>query len=447
MAIENTPIIDEVRKVLASTEAAAWNWECEFISGSARVKPFRILSIDLVRNYNLNYGDEIQLSVLFPEGDFNTLIVPNLDGLEVTLKRSPIIVNDTTANKEKNSEVQRYRALMIDNPTPYLKGATPNNVDNAGANLNRFTTIYFQLLDRTIEQLRGISVGGIYHNTTNGEVLRTVLGRESKKINVANELAVKGVDMVAPNNTTVKQQIIIRHGIPLIDLPTYLQLECGGIYSAGMGYYLQRGIWYIYPEFDTTRFKKELKTLTIYNVPPNKFPNVEHTYRTTANQLIIIATGKLKHKDDSDNLMTNLGNGVRFTNADKVIENHGSFDNGKVTVSRVKNNSEFTAFTRATGLNQAPISDARITSNPFNEYSKLARRNCSHIQLVWENSDQSLIYPGMPCKLIYENDGGIAETEGVINQVHHFTTGEGSSLVNSRYVTHSTLTILIKPVT
>jgi hypothetical protein len=443
MPIENTPIYDEVKKIIGGTEGVFFKWTCEFIAGSEIIVPFKLVSVDIVRNYNQDYSDDIQIKVMFTEGVFNKKIMPWLASLEIALKRSPIVVGEATANANQKAEVQRYRGIFLEEPTPYVKGATPDNIDTEGADLTGFKVVEFQLMDMVIEQLRGRSVGGIFKNAKAADVLRLLLGKESKKIDVPSEIAVKGVDMVEPSNTTVRETVIIPHGLPLIDLPDYLQVHCGGIYSAGMGFYLQRGMWYVFPEFDTTRFKKELKTLTVINVPPNKMPGVDHTYRTTGNQVIILSTGGFRHSDDSDNLQLNIGNGVRFTNADNVIDGYGKYENGKYSVDRTKNNSEFTAFDRPTGINKAMVSNVRITSNPFNEYSSLARRNCSHVMFVWENSNDSLIYPGMPCKLIYEDNDEVKETEGVVNQVHHYTTGRGSSMIDDRYQTQSTVIILI----
>lgn len=442
MAIENTPIYDEVNKILAGTEAVSFKWECEILAGKNKVVPFNIETVDIVRDYNGSYSDDIQISMLIPEGDFNKLILPFLGAIEVVLKKTPIAFGAEQNNPNINIEVQRYRGVYLDKPSTHIKGATPDNVDVEGANLNGFKKVKFQLMDMVIEQLRGRIVGGLFKKTTTANVLRVLLGAESKKLDVTSEVSIKGVSMVDPSNTTVRSVIDVKP-IPLIDLPLYLQSKCGGIYSADVGFYLQKGMWYIYPRLDITRFTKELKTLTIINVPSNKLPGVERTFRTTGNQVIVLCTGSLKHIDDSDTLQLNEGSGVRFTDANKIMDGFGKYEDGKYSVTRAENNSEFIAFDRPTGINKVMVSEKRITSNPFNEYAKLARRNCSHIFLVWENSNESLIYPGMPCKLIYEDNGIVKETEGIVNQAHHYMTGQSSSLIDSRYSFSTALTLLV----
>lgn len=443
MAIENTLLYNEVLAIQAQTDFTYYNWTCNIIVGDKTISPFKLINVDMMRDYNHDYSDSIGIEVLLPMGVLHKDIMPFRTNIIVELIKTPVTPVSNGPDKDKVSETQKYRGTLKDYSSPNMKGATPNNVDWDAADLAGLLNVKMQLSDLAIEQIRLRSVGGVFKNCNPAKLLRLLLDKESKKISIPAEMAIKGVDLVEPSNAAVYNHIVIPDGISLVDLPVWMQVNGNGIYSSGMGYYLQKGMWYIYPEFDTTRFTKEPKTITILNIPPNKMPNVEKTYRITANQLIVISTGDLRHYDASEGPIMNEGNGVRFTNANNVVDGFGNFDNGKFTVSRTKNNSEFIGINRDSGINRAMVSDRRITSNPFNEYSKIAARNCEYVQCVWENSNESLIYPGMPAKIVYENNGNVEERMGKISYAQHFVSSQGQTMIENRQLTSSVLTIII----
>lgn len=445
MAIENTLLYNEFKQIANSGSKPIFAlWTCEIYAGKEMVKPFRIKTIDINRNYDTEYSDIIVIETLIPEGTFNSKIRPFEDNLEIQLFKNPLGEVGTTPNQEVNTESQRYRATIIEDGTTVIKKATPDNLDIEGADLTNLKTVYFQLVDIVSEQLRMRTTGGIFIDAIPALVLRTILGKESKKVSGAGDQIVRGVDLVEPSNNKVYKHVIIPEGTRVVDLPKYIQEKCNGIYSSGIGYYLQKGLWYVYPLYDIERYPKTPKTLTILNIPEDKFPNIERTYRVTANQVIVLSTAGLKHFDDSESLQLNEGNGVRFTDASVVVEGFGKHKPGEYVVDRKVNNTEMMFERRKTGNNHTPVARDPISSNPFVEYSRLARRAVTHVQMVWENSNDSLIYPGMPAKIVYENNNEVEEIEGVVLRAQHFITGQGQSMVDSRHITQTVLTLIIK---
>ena len=440
---EKSLIYQESLKIMNSPNISQFRWECEFIVKGKSFFPFRFLDEDLTRDYNGNVSDDRQIRVMFPYGEWYKDILPNIDDIIVHIKKIPVnTVNGN--NSEASTIIDVLRAVYIDTATPHMKDTHPDNMSFDGANLTKLGTFYFQLLDPAFEQIRARTLGVILKNVTMREALRLILSKESKKINVPAASGIRAVDVVMPANTVVYDHIIIPDGTPLLAIPQYLQIKCGGVYSSGMGFYLQKGIWYVYPEYDVTRFSTELKTLTIYNVPANKLPQIETTYRTTANQVIILCTGEMQLLDDRDDLQYNHGNGARFVDARKITEGFGTYKVGKYKVTRTDNASEFVAWDRKSTNNNAMVSGTRITSNSFNEYAKLSRRNVMHLRVVWENANIDLLYPGMPVNFIYTYQDTQREVKGTLSFVQAITTGTGGTLINSAHTTHAVLTVLIE---
>jgi hypothetical protein len=319
-----------------------------------------------------------------------------------------------------------------------------NSVSEEALDLSNVFEVNFQLVNKALEQLRVITVGGIWRNCTVEDTVKGILTTESKKVEVEDIRMPQGVDMVPAANTAKRDHISIPHGTRLVDVPQYVHERCGGIYRTGLGYYLRGDYWYIYPCYDTTRFFDVEKTLTVINVPSNKLPQVERSYRLDGTNLLVLATGEIKFRDDSEVQQLNAGNGVRFADADRFMRGFTETKDNKTVASRGKNNSEFIAIKRADGLNNVQVSKDAITANPYIEYSRLARREGSMIALEWQNSDPRLIFPGMMVKLLYLEEGLVLETFGVLVKAHHYVHNQAKGMAEIRYRTSSVLSVFAK---
>ena len=61
------------------------------------------------------------------------------------------------------------------------------------------------------------------------------------------------------------------------------------------------------------------------------------------------------------------------------------------------------------------------SQNPFKYRTEINRLTMGQIDLVWENADPELIYPGMPCKYLYLNQNKVVSLKGTILFVHAFS--------------------------
>jgi hypothetical protein len=185
--------------------------------------------------------------------------------------------------------------------------------------------------------------------------------------------------------------------------------------------------------------------LTIINIPPRRLPGIERTYRKDGDNLVVITTGDTKFSDLSNLAQLNSGNGVRFADASKMVDDFVTVKGNKAVAQRGKTNTEVVTDTRPNGINYVTTALRQINANPYVEFSALAARQGSGISLVWENADRNLLYPGMPTKVMYLDGGAIKELEGVLLGVHEYTSLRDQGPTADRHVSIVTLSVFVKP--
>ena len=444
MALENSTLYKQVLEI-ASNGALGVHFtvSCEIKANGKTFIPLKVLAISTERNYDENFSDAIVLELAISAGTYSHDIFPYKDNLEIKLHQTPI---NEVADDENFSTAMRvlpYRAVLIESGSPALEGNHSGMSNKSTADLAQIKTVSIQLIDPLVEQLRMKSVGGVFRGVKAGDVIKTLLGNESKGLQLPADQQVIGVDMISPYNQTVRDHILIPHGTKLCNAPLKIHNEAGGVYPTGLSYYLQNQIWYVFPKFDISRFETTPKTLTVLNIPANKMPGIERTYKKTANRIVVVATGDVKHRDNTETLLLNEGNGVRFADAAKIVGGFGEVIGNKLTLDRSSNNSEFVGEKRSTGLNNVIMSAARITSNAFLEMSKIASKAGSFVDLLWENSDPDLITPGMPVRLLYLIDDEVKELYGLVLRTHTLRAPKQEGMTTKRYVTNTALSLFV----
>jgi hypothetical protein len=451
MEILNTPLGNEATSIMnsGSTETSfGWDALIHFKSTDKTTgkvtdliyKPASVVAVVIRRDYARSYTDEMTCSFLIPLGKYARQIYPSRNDLQISLSKVPF--GETTDDISKDIEIQteRYSATLIDKGQSITEAQGTETNDEYSLDLTNVLEVHFQLYNKAIEQLRLISVGGVYRKVNVGALVQTMLTTESSKINIDNIRAVEGVSMLAVSNKEKKEQIVITQGTRLTDVPDYLQKTIG-IYNAGIGSYIQGKQWYVYSLFDTTKFNDRKDTLTIIVLPKKKFPNLDRTYRVVNGSLTVLVTSETGYKDDSGTQYLNEGNGARFADANKMVDSSVTIKNNKAIMARGANNSEFVSGKRPDGINNVSLPGQRITSNPFSVYSDLNRRSGGLFSAVWKNSDFKLVTPGMMAKVLFFDEDEIKEYYGIMQAVDHVSHSLGLGSV--RYENQSILSIFV----
>lgn len=447
MEIEFSPLYNEVLEITKSgPKNISYYWEADVHTGDVTTTAIKLTTLRTFRDYEKNFSDETMLEVAIPLGVYAKLVYPNRNTLEITVRRKPIGEVTDGPSEDDPTNSQRYKAVLVLNGLPIIEGTELGQADQFTLDLQDILKVNFQLFDRSLEKLRIVTVGSIFRKAKAEDVIRGVLNVESKKIKVLGERAIDGVEIVKSVNKEVREHIIIPQGLKLTKVPTFVQENCGGMYPSGIGSYLQDRFWYVYPLFDTTRLKKEQKTLTLIKVPKNRFSSMERTYRKEGDSVFVIGTDQTKFEDDGSTKFMNEGNGIRLADADMFMGKIATSSNNKSVMSRVKNNSEFISVKKQDGSNNTQVSEEAIGANAFNDYSRLNSRAGGLFQFVWENSQPNLLFPGMMTKVLYISGQDITELNGVLLAVDTLTQLAGIGITVSRHVSTSMLSLFVNKI-
>lgn len=448
MNIEESSIWDLVKKVINSDVKPVHKyWTLGIHANGNTITPLKLLNIDRIRDFEQNTGPVVMVDVVLPLGEYTYLVYPFQDKLEITLYGNPLQEAGQIDDEDAEPVSERFTAYLVDKGNPMMNNNGPNTPTQEILDLTNTITCTFQLMSKTIEQLRMRSYGNNFRNQTVEEVLRTVMTVESQKVDVDSEFLPKGVDIIEPSNKEKMPHILIKQGIPLVDIPNYIHLTQGGIYSAGLGYFYEKDYWYIYPCYDTNRFQKADHTLTVVNIPSNKLPQVERSYLVKGTSLTVLATGDVRFVDDSTKRQLNFGNGVMFADASKIDDGIGKVAGNKLLASRGAVSNDFIAVKRDNGNNYVPMAKQAITANPFVQFSELAKREGSVFAFVWENAEPDLLYPGMPVKVLYLEEEDVKEIYGVLLKAHEFIEMIGQGSTSNRHTTRCMVSVFCQRIT
>lgn len=434
MDLMDTPLGDEVKRIIDSKQGTPNVYmEATIHTLFGDVPALKLLNYDLVREYSTHYTDEISLVLVVPKGQLAYRIIPSRNELEITLLSSAMAQHGPLDSEKRKYGTERFRAVFKEVSDPVLEANARELLSEHTMDLMDFEVVEFQLFTKAMEQFSMLSCGGSYRRTKVGDLIRTLLLQQSSKIEVDNTYKPKGIDMVEPVDAQLREHIVIPHGMRVYDMPGYVHKHCGGVYSAGLSYYYQNDYWYVYPTFDYKRFEQASRQLNIIQVPENKLPNLDYTYLVEGSVVNIIATGELSLQDKSDLRKRSSGNGVRFADASRFFENTVEVVNNKAVMSRGKLNNEYVSSQQKTEFNNLTMGTETITANTMYQASQLASREGVFIQLIWQNSDPSLILPGMQTRISYYKNGRINKINAVVIGAQASVSYEGNGLVSGRY--------------
>lgn len=398
---------------------------------------FNVLKVIEYQEYNdyvkQVYGS-IHLSFHLGMGDYVHKLYPFRDILEVTVKKVP---QNDTGIAEVNEEYQaiRYRAILDLTKNVRATGERITQIGYETLNQSQPVTVNLELLDRNQELLRvAITEGDIYPQVTMKQVISAVMTGESNKLRLDGKGVIEGFNLVEPDNSMVIPNIHIP-SMKVGLVPTYLQEKSLGVYSTGMGTHYQRvnniPSWYVYSLFDCERFDSDVERMVIYAIPQDRASGLDRTFRKEGKILYVVATGQRNYTDDSQLGDLNQGVGFRMPNATGIFNGGAEMTLTGPVADRARLNTEVGTRKRPDGVYYAPM--LAPSNNPFKQYSQLAARMTSQLNVVWENSYPDYVYPGMPCKYIFMDGEEYRELKGVILGRYTVSNLIGGSVTSSTY--------------
>ena len=444
MEISDTPLYTEAYRIINGGDTGSnvgWKVVIHLGDTGETYTPLQVNAINTRADYIKGYADEITCTVMIPLGKYAYKVYPNRTKLEISLTKLPL--GESSSNMSWNAQPQseRYSAYLVDGDKGPNVGQGRETVSEDVLDRMDILLVSFQLTNKAVEKIRMISVGGIFRNTTVKDTILAVLTKESQNVKVDNRRVIDGVDLVTPKNTSKRDHILVPQGVKLFDVCDYIHNTIG-VYNAGIGSYIYNKIWYVFPLYDTTRFNETKLTLTVIVLPKNKFPQLERTYKKSANSVTILITSDTSFKDDAGSSYLNDGNAVRFADANNFMSGINQTKDNATLVSRAKNVNEFKLEDRPDKVNHVTVTEKKITANPYAEYSKLLARKGGVFNAIWENSDPTLLVPGMITRISYFDDTEIKEIYGVFLAAQHNTIKMGD-FGSNRHVVNSSLSFFV----
>lgn len=445
LSIESTPIWQDIQEVLNSPgRSTRFEFKALLHTESEDLPVLKIVSIDTVRDYVNSVGDVVHIEFLMPLGEYMVRLYPFRANLEFTIKRT--LLNDgNKAIAGVKTNTVRYKAVFLVDENKVLTGKEHEQYDIDTLNNAEIVTVRLQLLNRSLEFLRTRMMHGVFRNVTQKQLIHALMAGESSKVMIDGKPSIDGINIVEPDNSEVRKNTVIPSSTVITGLPSYLQEKAGGVYSSGVGTYLQlfnkKLLWFVYPTWNTKRFlKSKDDAIIFYALPEGRFQGIEKTYYNNAGLIKALITGSRRYSDSADVDYMNEGSGFRMADANAFMKKPVEITEDGPKPKRLNLNTEVAAESRKDGMNFAPRINA--SSNPFKEFSRINSRNISQIDLVWENADPELIYPGMPCKYVFLDQDKSIELNGTVGQVQVSTQVMGQGLTTIGYVTNCLVTLL-----
>lgn len=453
--IEKTALWTDIRDIITSgIKPVKMNYQGMLHTEFEDIPVMKIISFDLVRDYANNIGDVIHLTFKMLLGEYAVRLYPYRGNLEFSIKRTTLDDQGGAADPNIPITIERYKATFLVDDNPIVAASELEHMDKESLNKISVVDVKLQLLNRSLEPIRIKTVTSVYKKATPMQLIHALLGGESMRITIDGKPAIDGIDIVEPDNQEPQDHVVLPNGTLITSIPTFLQERMGGVYSTGIGNYLQtykgKKLWFVYPLYRTNRFDKSKDNrVIIYALPQERFPNLDRTYLENGSVVSILASSGKKYSDSADVGYMNDGVGFRMVDARALMNKPVKITADGIQAERTSLNHEVAALSRKDGLNFAPSLNSGPSGNPFKEYSKINARGVARLDFIWEHANPDLLYPGMPCKYMFVDNGEIVSLTGTVQYMQSLTELQGNGTTSNTYHTSAVVTLLIqqKPVT
>lgn len=414
------------------------------VTPAKEIPVYEVIDGSEVRDFENNNFAETSIRVMLTNGTYDHDVYPFRDQLIVVRERVPLREVGETNDTRQPIDVQRFRAVLLDEASQLMEAAASRATERSvGDQTLRF--VKMQLINQVAEQMRTMTFGDTFRNHPPYNIIRTILTNYIvSKVKVSVPRPPVGIDIVDADVTTVRPITFIPPNTPVMHLPKHIQNHEGGFYNSGVGCYYQDRHVFVFPLYDLTRIDRCTRPLTILSVPQTEMPSVERTYQIEGRHLFILTTGEVKYTDPKYRQNLNRGNGRRYTHADKLFEGLYENANNRGIADRKKNSNEFLFEESLDGQQYTTVQGDGFTTNHANVRAELAKQKGTYAQVLWENSDPYLVYPGMSVELLYIRSGAVVRVRGVVLRAHDEIVPVGTIGKLIRHKTNTALTLFLE---
>jgi hypothetical protein len=425
MEFSQSTLMAEYDLIRRDGQESYYSFDCTFVTEKEEIPAMMVVSTDTIRDYRNAATDEVLIKVVLPWGQYLNRVLPFKENLKMTVTRSR--VGNQGERTADAIVVQTFNVYLPTEGETSTMADSPETATEYSADLSGMKTVTVQLQEEAFSLTRSELVGGVFRDSTPFDILIALLDQSIKGMELEVEQSILGINSIPPNNLNKRGTTIIPHGTPLVSVADKLQAEFGGIYTAGIGCYLQKGFWHVWPPYNFNRYDEAEYTALFILAPSQQYRGVERTWRIVDKHLTVFVTGGVQRMDPSEILLLNEGNGTRFANTDAMMEGFFEVSGNKAVAKRTNNANEYEAVSRKAN-NMSRVSGDIGTSNAFNEASKIAVRNGAFLTMNWENSNPDAISPGLQCEVGFLVDGNPEFVKAVVVHAHAYSAVSGTGL-------------------
>jgi hypothetical protein len=425
-AYETTSLWENVKEI-TSGETSAFKYSFEVIIHSVEheivLDAENIIKINIKRDFNENYTDEMFIEFNMLEGDYVSHIYPHRNNLEITI----------TKKIGSFEYTERYKFVLVNDST-LTNFARSTSMQEL--NKQSFKIVMGQCLSREFEILRTAVIKPvIYRKTTLLDALHVMFNEVLNEISIAEGKVKYNLNFIKPDNNRTYEHIIIQAGKKLIHIPKFLQNGDYGIYNGGLGLYFQRlpidtyfdrkdlngGTYdytfncFIYPLYDSTFVGVSKHKLLLYGVTNDKYNGIDTTYNVDSNDIHVVVNGSSKIINNNDSKLMTDGVGYTYFDPNRVLKD----DNITVSETDIFNNvnSNMTAIyhtDRSDGVIYRPHVDPE--DNGYKIRKNVLKQRMNLMQVTWDNSNDIYLLPGMATIYYFlDENNETVSVNGVLN--------------------------------
>lgn len=450
MALEKKGILTEFHKLINNNAPPVmFDYTCEVISKAGVYKPIKVLSVEFDRDYQNNYLDLVVIIIEVTRSALEEFLFNSRRGLKVNLSRT-LKGTEHQDIPGAMKTTRQYDAFMDKSISNKLVHNTAGETDSVMSDLSETFLVPMQLMEPIELDMRYARGGGIYRDIKLTELITFSLSHGLSESEQRDKLlddeyrGIRGVEVYPTENEKVYDFIMIPPKLNLMDIPQYLQFN-KTVYGTGLGQYFNNGWWFIYPLMDTSRFLNETKTLTIVGISEDEIPTMERTYMYRSEQLYVFSTGSKVVVDNSENSAHEEFSGFEYWRSSLLLD---SFipkvdDSGEPKVEDLKR--QITIDERSGELYNIKRPTMNFTDNPGKATTRLAAIRGRYMAVNWDNSDDTLLIPGMPVRLLNVQEDGPSEIYGTLLRAKTTINAGTTSLLDREFKRQTVLTVYLEP--
>jgi len=392
-----------------------------------------VTDVRVSRNFSTNITDVLFVEFMMPAGTYFKTIYPKRDDLEITL----LFNYDNKAIRKL-----RYKFILL-TENPDVNTSHSNKLDESEQDESDLLTIKGECVDKLTLNLKNQYISGIYHDMNLKQFMSTLINYEVKIHGVESKIMV-----YEPDNKDVYRNILIKPFTKLIKVPYILQKEMFGVYNNGINIYFTKirygGEYKVYnsgpnkdkpewlfgtgenydieifPLHDVTRYDKETLRPKLLIVSPSvkemSTNDSDFFYQDGVFKLVI---SDITFKDSDEGDQYNIGKTIALTDTESILDSSGyDITNDDVLYSDKDHNSLETLTDKPETFDT--VIDTDLDHNAYTYRSVVNRTEVIPGIMKLGKINPDFIYPGMPFKYIFDKDGLIAETTGIVQAVEYY---------------------------